>query len=184
MAYDFSTFKTELSRIEEWLRREYSGISTGRANPGLVDGVHAESYGSMQPLKQLASISIEEARTLRIVPWDKSILKDIEKALQTSGLPLLVSVDSAGIRATVPQLTTENREKLTKVLRQKLEDARISVRTERQKIDKEIDEAGKAGDLPEDDKFRAKEELQKLVDQANRELEAVCDGKVTDIMTI
>jgi ribosome recycling factor len=184
MAYDFSQYKVELSKIEDWLHREFASISTGRANPALVDNVHAESYGSMQPLKQLASISIEEARTLRIVPWDKGIIKDIEKALQTSGLPLLVSTDGQGIRATVPQLTTENREKLTKVLKQKLEDARISVRTERQKIDKEIDAAAAAGDFGEDDKFRAKDELQKFTEEANNKLEAICDSKVTDIMTI
>lgn len=184
MAYNFSPLKEQLTGIEDWLRREYSGISTGRANPALVDSVHAEVYGSMQPLKQLATISIEEARTLRIVPWDKSIVKDVEKALQTSGLPLLVSVDANGIRASVPQLTTENREKLSKVIRQKLEDARISVRTERQKVDKEIEEAAKAGDFGEDDKFRAKEELQKLIEEANRQLESVSEGKVTEIMTI
>lgn len=184
MAYNFSPLKEQLTDIEDWLRREYSGISTGRANPALVDSVHAEVYGSMQPLKQLATISIEEARTLRIVPWDKSIVKDVEKALQTSGLPLLVSVDANGIRASVPQLTTENREKLSKVIRQKLEDARISVRTERQKVDKEIEEAAKAGEFGEDDKFRAKEELQKLIEEANRQLESVSEGKVTEIMTI
>lgn len=184
MAYNFAPLKEQVGTIEEWLRREYSSISTGRANPALVDSVQAEAYGSFQPLKQLATISIEEARTLRIVPWDKGIIKDVEKALQTSGLPLLVSVDQAGIRATVPQLTTENREKLTKIIRQKLEDARISVRTERQKVDKEIDEAAKAGEFGEDDKFRAKDELQKIIDEANRQLESICESKVADIMTI
>ncbi len=107
MAYNFTEAKAEFAKIEEWLKTQYSQISTGRANPALVDSVMVESYGSFQPIKNIASITIEEARVLRISPWDKNAVKEIEKALQQSGLPLSVVADSNGIRASIPQLTEE-----------------------------------------------------------------------------
>lgn len=184
MAYAFEQTKAEFQKVADWLRHEYQGISAGRANPALLDGVMVESYGSHQPIKNVASISIEEARTLRIVPWDKTITKEIERALLTSGLPFSVSSDAQGVRANIPQLTTENKVSLTKLVKQKLEDARVSVRMERQRTDKDIDEREKAGDFAEDEKFRAKEDLQKLVDLANADLEEISEKKVNDIMSV
>ena len=184
MSYQFSVCKDEMKKIEEWLLKELQSISTGRANPALLDSVMVESYGSFQPIKNIASISVEEARVLRVVPWDKGQIKDIEKALNASGLPFSISVDQAGVRASIPQLTTENKQSLTKLIKQKMEEARVSVRMERQKTDKDIDAREKAGDYAEDAKMRAKDDLQKIVDETNRALEAIADKKIEDITSV
>jgi ribosome recycling factor len=119
-------------------------------------------------------------RTLRISPWDKNVVKDIEKAIQASGLPLSVVVDGSGLRASVPQLTAESKQSLVKLCKEKLEDARVKVRMVRQTTDKDIEATEKA----EDDKFRAKEELQKNVDEINKKLEELFTKKEADITTV
>ncbi len=184
MAYTFTQTKEEFSKIEDWLKTQYSQISTGRANPALVDSVMVESYGSFQPIKNIASIMVEEARVLRISPWDKNIVKDIEKAIRDSGLPLSVVADGNGLRASIPQLTEESKRVVVKLVKEKLEEARVSVRMERQRVDKDIDAAEKEGGFSEDDKFRAKEDLQKLVDDINGRLEDIFHKKEIDIMTV
>lgn len=184
MAYNFQPLKDGIKKVEEKLRADYQSISTGRANPALLDAVQAEAYGSYQPIKNLANISVEDPRTLRITPWDTGIVREIESALQKSGLPITTAVDDKGLRVAIPQLTEESKQSLTKLARTKLEEARISVRSERQKLDKEIDTAEKDKKISEDDKFRAKEELQKIVDEANKMLEELAKKKESDIMAV
>jgi ribosome recycling factor len=182
--YNFTELKTELSKIEDWLKTSYSQISTGRANPALLDGVSVESYGTFQPIKNIASIATEDVRTMLVTPWDKGVIKDIERALAASGLPLSVSSDGVGIRISIPQLTTENKSSLVKLCKEKLEDARVSVRLERQKTDKDIDAREKAGDYAQDAKARSKDELQKFIDTTNKNLEAIFSEKEKAIMTV
>jgi ribosome recycling factor len=109
---------------------------------------------------------------------------EIEQAIQQSGLPLSVVSDSNGIRASIPQLTEESKRSVVKLVKEKLEEARVSVRLERQRADKDIDAQEKAGEFAEDDKFRAKEELQKMVDTINSQLESLFQKKETDVMTV
>ncbi len=167
MNYDQKSVKNELSNTIDWLRKEYVQLSTGRAHPSLIDSVGVEVYGDRQPIKNIATITTEDARTLRISPWDKSLTADIHKALQTSGLPYSFSADSEGVRLGIPQLTAENKTALIKVIKAKLEDARISVREQRTKILKEID----ASTSSDDEKKRFKDAVQKGVDEINKELE-------------
>lgn len=174
--YNTTNFKSELKKIEEWLSKEFMQVQTGRATPIILDSVMVDSYGSMMPIKNVASISIEDAKTLRISPWDRNHIKTIEKAIQDANLGLSVVSDGEGVRAIFPMLTTENKIKLVKILKDKLEDARISVRKERQSA---IDETE---DLTEDEKKRAKDEIQKCVDEANQNLETIFDKKETDLM--
>ena len=176
MAYNTQSFKTELKKVEEWLSKEYGSVHTGRATPMILDSISVESYGAYMPIKNIASISIEDPKTLRIAPWDKNQIKSIETAINGANLGLSVVSDSDGVRAIFPMLTTENRSKLVKILKEKLEEARISVRQERQV---EID---KIGDLPEDDIKRAKEDIQKCVDEANNNLEAIFAKKEVEVM--
>ncbi|HEY5589257.1 MAG TPA: ribosome recycling factor [Candidatus Paceibacterota bacterium] len=176
MAYNTQNFKIELKKVEEWLSKEYSGVHSGRATPMILDNINVESYGSYMPIKNVASVTIEDPKTLRIAPWDKNQIKGIESAINAANLGLSVVSDSDGVRAIFPMLTTENRTKLVKVLKEKLEDARISIRQERQG---EID---KTGDLPEDDQKRAKDDIQKCVDEANNNLEAIFAKKEIEIM--
>lgn len=176
MSYNTQNFKTELKKIEEWLSKEYGQVHTGRATPVILDSIMVISYGSHMPIKNVAGITIEDPKTLRIAPWDKNQIKDIENAINDANLGLSVVSDSDGVRVIFPMLTTENRTKLAKVLKEKLEDARISIRKERQV---EID---KTEDLPEDEKKRAKEDIQKCVDDSNKNLEAIFTKKETEIM--
>ena len=176
--YSLEAFKKELKGAEEWLSKEYSQIHTGRANPALLDGVHVESYGTLQPLKNTASISIEDPKTLRVIPWDKSLNKDIEKALHEANLGFSIAVDDAGVRVIIPALTTETRQKLVKIAKERLEDARITVRKAREEELSSL----KNQKLPEDTFERAKDEVQKLVDGANAALESFFDKKENEIL--
>src|SRR3989338_1835633 len=109
MAYDFAPLKNKIKETEEWLTRELSGVRTGRATPSLLDGVKPEAYGTRTPLRELASVSVEDARTLRIVPWDMSILKTIEKGITEADLGVGVAIDDQGLRVSFPSLTSERR---------------------------------------------------------------------------
>jgi ribosome recycling factor len=176
--YNLDLFKKEAKGAEEWLGKEYSQLHTGRANPALLDGVSVESYGSFQPLKNVSSISIEDPKTLRVIPWDKSLNKDIERSLHEANLGFSISVDDAGVRVIIPALTTETRTKLVKIAKERMEEARITVRKAREAVLSEL----KTKDLPEDTFARAKEEVQKLVDTANKTLEALFSRKESDIL--
>ena len=182
MLFNFSNFKTELNKIAEFLSKEYSQLNIGRASPMILDGVSVESYGSYVPLKNVASISIEDPKTLRIAAWDKNQIKEIEKAIVSANLGLSVAVDGSGIRAIFPQLTTETRQTLVKVLKEKLEDSRITVRKERENIWNEILKLEKEGKMTEDERFRAKDDLQKVIDEINNNLEAVFAKKEREVM--
>ncbi|MFA6076681.1 MAG: ribosome recycling factor [Candidatus Paceibacterota bacterium] len=182
MQYNFSNFKTEIKKVGDFLSKEYSQLNIGRASPMVLDGVSVESYGSRVPLKNTASVSIEDPKTLRVVPWDKGQIKDIEKAINAANLGLSVATDDAGIRVIFPQLTTDTRQSLVKVLKEKLEETRITVRRERESIWKDVEAKEKEGKLTEDEKFRAKEELQKIIDEANRNLEASFEKKQKEVM--
>ena len=182
MQYNFSNFKIGLKKAEEFLGKEYSQLSTGRASVMVLDGVSVESYGSYQPIKNVASISVEDPKTLRIAPWDKNQVKAIEKAIMVADLGLSVATDEAGIRVIFPQLTTETRQKLVKVLKEKLEEARITVRRERGNVWDEIQKEEKDGKMNEDEKMRSKDELQKLVDETNKNLEIHFEKKEKEVI--
>lgn len=177
--YNLEPFKQEAKQAEEWLGKEFGQLHTGRAAPVLLDGIQVESYGSYQPLKNVASVSIEDPKTLRIVPWDKGQIKDIERTLYAANLGFSIVVDDGGIRVIIPALTTESREKLAKIAKERLEDARITVRKAREAM---LD-ALKGMDLPEDTHKRAKDEVQKLVDGANTNLETLFKKKEAEIMS-
>ena len=176
MAYNTTQFKVELKKIEEWLSKEYGSVHTGRATPMVLDSIMVESYGSYMPIKNIASVSVEDPKTLRIAPWDKSAIKEIEKAIQAADIGLSVLSDSDGVRAIFPMLTTETRQRLVKVLKEKLEDARISVRKARG------DEIGILDDLTEDEQKRGKDDIQKAVDESNANLEAIFAKKEVEVM--
>ncbi len=174
-------FKTKLKETEEWLKRELSGIRTGRATPAILDVVKVDAYGQMMSINQLANISVEDARMMRITPWDMSVAKPIEKAIQTSDLGLSVTVDDKGLRVVFPELTSERRQALLKVAKTKLEDARIALRGEREKAIKDIDREEKDKKISEDEKFRMKADLQKILDDAGKVLEEMFSKKEKEI---
>jgi len=182
MAQDFSEFKKASESTLAWLKKEYTSIRTNRATPSVLDGVSVTAYGSPMLISQLATISIEDPKTLRISPWDKDVAKDIDKAIRESNLGLSVALDAAGLRISFPELTSERRAMFSKVAKEKLEEARIRVRTEREKNLSEFDRKEKEGTLSKDDKFRLRESLQKLVDEVNQKLEELASKKEKEIL--
>ena len=177
-------FKQKLDKIVEYLRGEISSLRTGRATPALVEDLEVDYYGAKTPLKAIAAISSPEPRTLEIKPWDKNAIQPIEKAIQGSSLGLNPVTDRDTIRLSIPSLTEERRKELTKLLGKYLEDARIKIRQERESVLREIDRREKAGELSEDERFRQKNETQKIVDEANKKIEDAGASKEKEIMTV
>lgn len=164
--------------ILEWLRKEYQGIRSGQANPAILDAVRFESYGSPMAINQAATITVSDPRTLRISPWDKIVVNAIDGAIRASNLGVSVAVDSDGLRISFPPLTAESRQGLLKIAKQKLEEARIKVRNERQKA---LDSFAKS-ELGEDEEKRKKNELQKAVDEVNKSLEDLYHKKEAELL--
>ncbi len=181
MAYDFSKLKADIKETEEWLARELSGVRTGRATPSLLDGVKPEAYGARTPLRELASISVEDARTLRIIPWDMSILKALEKGVTEADLGVGVATDDQGLRVSFPELTSERRIQLSKIAGDKTEQAKVTLRSHRTEALKVLEVAEKAGGMGKDEFARLKVELQKLIDAGNEALAAVLEKKEKEI---
>jgi ribosome recycling factor len=173
--------KQRLQETKEWLQKEYAGIRTGQANPGLLDGIKVQSYGSHVSLNQVGSIGIEDARTLRLSLWDSSQVSAVEQAIRDADLGISVVTDSSGMRVIFPELTIERRDQLMKLAKSKLEDARIAVRAVRDEVMKAIDKAQKDGDISENERFTRKDIAQNAVDGMNRELESLFTQKELEL---
>lgn len=163
---------------------EAAKLRTGRANPGLVEGLLVDYYGTKTPLKQMATITVPEARQILIQPWNRGALVYVETAIRESDLGLNPANDGVVVRITLPALTEDRRKELVKALNQRAEDARISIRTIREEIWKDIQDLEKDGAIGEDDKFRGKDELQKIVDEYNGKIEALREKKEKEILTV
>ncbi len=163
---------------------EAAKLRTGRANPALVEGLMVDYYGTRTPLKQMASITVPEARQIAISPWDKGSLALIESAIRESDLGLNPVNDGQLLRITLPALTEERRRDLVKALNSRAEEGRIAIRTIREEIWKEIQEMEKEGMIGEDDKFSGKDELQKIVDEYNAKIESLREKKEEEILTV
>jgi ribosome recycling factor len=159
-------------------------IRTGRANPGLVEKLHVEYYGSPTPLQQLASISVPEPRQLMIKPFDKSTVKAIEKAIMASDLGLTPNNDGQVIRLNLPVLTEDRRRELVKHVHHRLEEARVAVRNIRRDSMKDIKDFETEKLISEDDRIRGEEELQKLTDRLMAEIEKIGHTKEQEIMEV
>ncbi|MBU1557912.1 ribosome recycling factor [Patescibacteria group bacterium] len=179
--YNFNDFKSSLQEVENWLLKEFTTIRTGMASPALLDGVKVDNYGSMVPLNQVANISTENAKTLVVSPWDSSQVKGVEKALNEADLGVSVSAGGTGIRVSFPDLTSERRVLLMRTAKEKLEKARVSLRAEREKIWDDVQKKEKDGEINEDEKFRLKEEIQKMIDDMNSKLEKAFNKKEDEI---
>lgn len=159
-------------------------LRTGRASASILDSVMVDYYGVRTPLKQVASVTTPEPRTITIAPWDKGSLVGIEKALRESQLNLNPNNDGQVIRINIPALTEETRKDLVKILNQKSEDAKISIRKHREDVWDEIQKAEKDGLMGEDDKFIGKDKLQEAVDNYNKKIEEIRAKKEEEILTI
>lgn len=183
MAYNFSAFKQSLKEVEEWVVREFTGLRTGRATISLLDGIQVESYGAQMTLSAVANLSVEDARTIRISPWDMSQIQAIEKAFVNSSLGITPAVDDKGLRVVFPELTSERRVAIMKIAKEKLEDGRIRIRQEREKVIKDIHAREKDGEYGKDDSQRSKEEVDKLTKEANAKLDDILTKKEKEIQS-
>lgn len=171
MSYDFKPLREKTKAALEWLQKEFSSIRTGRAAPAILDSVSVESYGAKMGIRELASVGVEDARTLRISPYDATQVKNIEKAIIQSNLGLSVSVDDKGLRVIFPELTAERRSGYLKVAKEKLEEAKKRLRSARDDVWKDIQEKEKAKKISEDEKFRGKDDMQKIVDETSKAMD-------------
>jgi len=181
--YDLATFDAKASAAKEWLSKEYRGLRTGRAAPAILDSVQVSAYGSTVSLKGVATIGTEDARTLRVQPFDPTIAKDIERGITAANLGLGTTSDGAVIRVTFPELTGERRAEFVKLAKARLEEARATLRVARDEVWKDVQTKEKDGVLTEDDKFTLKAELQKKVDAANQGLEKAFEKKQDEMST-
>ena len=182
MAYDFAKFKKTLVGTEDWIKKEFTGIRTGQASPALLDSVKVDSYGTPTPISQVGSIATEGPRTIRIVPWDMSQVKEIEKALTVANLGVSVSVDDKGLRVNFPELTSERRTQIVKIAKEKLEEGKKQIRIHRDDVMKDLKAKEKAGSMSEDEVFRNEKEIQKFVAEANKKLDDIYNKKEKEIM--
>jgi ribosome recycling factor len=177
-------FNDDSLKTIDFFKKDISSLRTGRANPAILDNVQVDAYGTKSPINALANISISEARSILISPWDKSVSKDIEKAIVSADLGLSVVNEGDKIRISIPQLTEENRRDLVKKLNAKMEESRISLRKIRDEVKNDIEKAFTEKEIGEDDKFRFIKDLDEEMSQANNNLKNIRDDKEKDIMTI
>jgi len=176
--------KPLFSVVIDFLKKEFTTISIGRANPALVQSISVTAYGNTMNIQELASITIPEARVLIITPWDKTIIKDIMSSLKQDLKEMQIIMESDKIRIIVPQMTTETREEFVKNVKTKIEEARIKIRKVREKIREEITRMEKEKSISEDDKFKYQKELDECTHTFTREIESMGDAKIHDIRTL
>lgn len=178
------TAKKDFEKAVDHLKNEFTKLQIGRANATLVEDVKVEAYGTTQPLKAIASISIPDPKTIQIQPWDKSNLNQIESAILTSGLNLTPINDGNVVRINIPPLTEDRRSELTKLVHQLAEEARISIRNARQTAHEAFKKLETDKEISEDDFHRANKVLQDIVDKTNEQIEELAKVKEKDIMTV
>lgn len=174
----------DFQKAIDFFMRDIASLRTGRAHPGLLDDVSVEAYGSFSPINALANISIQDARCLVVAPWDRSVIKDIEKSLISADLGMGIVNEGDKLRLTIPALNEENRRELVKRLNEKMEESRIVLRQVREDVKNKIEAAFAAKEISEDDKFRFAKELDDFLVKKNDELKALRDKKEAEIMTI
>lgn len=177
-----SNLNSELNKAISHLQGEFSKLQVGRANPAIVEGVFVTAYGSSQPLKNIAAVSNLDGQTLTIQPWDKALIKDIEKAISEANLGLNPSNNGENILIKIPALTEERRKEIVKVASKLAEEAKISIRNIRGDFKKKIDNAKTEKTISEDEAKTHENSLQKSIDSATKEVENLFQEKEKDIL--
>jgi ribosome recycling factor len=178
------TAEQKMGKSVESFKNELHKIRTGRAHPGLLDQVHVDYYGSMVPISQVANVTLLDARTISVQPWEKGMGAKIEKAIRESDLGLNPSSQGDLIRVPMPALTEERRKDLTKVVRNAGEDARIAVRSVRRDANEQLKKMLKDKLVPEDEERRAQDEVQRLTDRTIAEIDRLVQGKEAEVMAV
>ena len=177
-------FKKDFEGAITFFKNDVAQLRTGRASTALVEDISVEAYGSRQPLKAVGTIMVADAKTITVEPWDKGLLQAVEKGIRDSGLGMNPVNDGRLIRLALPELTSERRAELVKVLHQKLEQGRISLRKIREDVRGLIAGEEKDKSISEDEKFRLQEDLEKMVKSFNEEIQKIGEDKEKEITTV
>ena len=178
------TAEHKMARTIESLKAELQKVRTGRAHPGLLDQVHVDYYGSMLPLSQVANLTLLDARTIGVQPWEKGMGAKIEKAIRESDLGLNPSSQGDLLRVPMPALTEERRRELTKVVRHTGEEAKVAVRNLRRDANEQLKKLLKDKLASEDEERRAQDEVQKLTDRTIAEIDRLVHAKEADVLAV
>ena len=178
------TFEDKMEKTMENLGSEFAAIRAGRANPALLNKIMVDYYGTPTPIQQVANISVPEARMMQIQPWDKSLIKAIEKAINTSDLGINPGNDGTVIRLVFPELTGERRKELAKDVKKKGDAAKVAIRNIRRDANDKIKKAEKAGEMTEDDVKTAENDIQKMTDKYIAKVDKATEEKKKEIMTV
>ena len=182
--FNIQEYKPEFQKVIDHLKRELSQFRTGRATPALVEDIKVEAYGSQMEMKAVGSIQVTDPKTLVVEPWDKNLLKDIEKAILAANIGINPVNDGKVIRLVMPKLTEESRKDLIKVMGKKLEESRVGMRRVRDEIKDKIIAAEKDKKITEDERFRAQDALDKLSAEFNEVVKKMGEEKEKEIMTV
>ncbi|WP_026653221.1 ribosome recycling factor [Butyrivibrio proteoclasticus] len=176
-------YNDKMQKSLDFLKEELASIRAGRANPHVLDKIKVDYYGTPTPIQQVGNVSVPEARIIQIAPWDKTLIKDIEKALMTSDLGITPSNDGAVIRLVFPELTEERRKELAKDIRKKGEDAKVAIRNVRRDGNDALKKL-KGSDVSEDEINDLNDELQKITDKFIKDIDAAVEDKNKEVMTV
>lgn len=177
------SFKTKGEDIKKWLSKELLTLRTGRATVTILDGVAVEVYGSYSPINQIATVTVEDAKTIKLTPWDKSAVSPLEQAIQKADLGLSVTSNGVDVRVIFPELTTETRMNLVKQGFKRVEEAKVSLRTERADSIKKLEQFAKDNSISEDEIKRQKDEIQKVTDAFVADFDSMGALKEKEITT-
>ena len=180
---DLDSFKVDLDKCIESLSEDLSQIRTGRATPELIQDILINAYETQAPLKNYATINVADTKSLIVIPWDKSIVDNISKGISSANMGFNPISEGDHVRVSIPELTEERRKEYVKVMKDRVEDARIAVRQVRQKYMQEIDDAQKDG-FSEDQADRLREEGEKFVKESNQTIEEMKEKKEQELLTI
>ena len=178
-----SVYEEKMTKAYEFLQSDYASIRAGRANPHILDKLRVDYYGTPTPIQQVGNITVPEARIIQIAPWEKSLIKAIEKAIMTSDIGITPSNDGSVIRLVFPELTEERRKDLVKEVKKKAEEAKVAVRNIRREGNDAFKKLGKE-DVTEDEIKSLEEDLQKLTDKYIKNVDALMEEKSKEIMTV
>ena len=174
----------KMKKSLEVVSHNFAAIRTGRANAGMVEHLKVEAYGSMMPMRQVANVTIPEPRTLILTPWDPTVLKSLEKAINDSDLGISPVIDGKLIRLSIPSLTRERREELVKIVHKLAEEGRVSMRSVRRDANERVKALEKDKTVTEDESFKSQTEIQKLTDRYIGQIDAAQASKEKDLTTV
>lgn len=177
------SYEAKMQKAYEYLEADFATIRAGRANPHVLDKIKVDYYGTPTPIQQVGNISVPEARMIQIAPWEKTLIKEIEKAIQSSDLGINPSNDGSIIRLVFPELTEERRKDLVKEVKKKGEESKVAVRNIRRDGNDAFKKLAK-GDVSEDEIKQLEENLQKMTDKFIKDVDKLIESKSQEIMTV